>query len=451
MPRGLTTHGQLVSWISSPSTGPATASTVEARPHGRRVDDRQAGSHRRWWRSRRCARLGNSIGGEDASSEDGEARIGAADVADQDRKLQRRVVGHACHDCRFRPRMAAVKRRSLSSAKRSRPWRGSAPSECHRRWRAASEPSHQRHAAWASKDQRRKSAHRSLLRQSARRSAGRRRAGRFSGAGSASPGQASATRWPVVPVATISQLARNAACRRAKATMSAFFSSCAIRARRKGCGIGLLGNGKPGLAQSCAARNTGPRVFRRLLSVVVRGTRLGHRSRAAWRRGEGVDRQRRGGRVRRLAGRRRRRGDAIAADRHGCLRYRRRRLEHGAALFRQARHGHDVARLRRIRVLVGPPWLLGEPPGERLAAAVVVGRCVLRLAAIRAGLAADADMEMIVMAPERPDLPQPAAIAGDRVAELLLDARVDKDALDLGIARRALQQPFMRRRPQRGR
>ena len=135
-------------------------------------------------------------------------------------------------------------------------------------------------------------------------------------------------------------------------------------------------------------------------------------------------------------------GRGLGRDRSG-------RVEHVAAFPGQVRHRHDVARLGRIGVLVGPPRLLREPPGERLAAAVVGRRRLLPLAAGRTRLAADAHVEMVVMAPERPDLAQPVPVARDRVAELLLDAGVDQDAFDLRVARRPLQQARVRRRPQR--
>ncbi len=55
--------------------------------------------------------------------------------------------------------------------------------------------------------------------------------------------------------------------------------------------------------------------------------------------------------------------------------------QYRTALPRQARHRHDVARLGRIGILVGPPRLLGEPPGERLVAALASRHRTLLLAA----------------------------------------------------------------------
>ena len=98
MARGRTTHGQLVSWISSPSTGPATASTAERGWSDVRsriadldgiVDCREIG------RLHDRELLGFRIG----IDENCEARIGAADVADQDRKLEDAFVAIlVCHD-----------------------------------------------------------------------------------------------------------------------------------------------------------------------------------------------------------------------------------------------------------------------------------------------------------------------------------------------------------------
>ncbi|TWH27212.1 hypothetical protein L611_000500000420 [Aminobacter sp. J15] len=51
------------------------------------------------------------------------------------------------------------------------------------------------------------------------------------------------------------------------------------------------------------------------------------------------------------------------------------------------------------------------------------------------------------MAPDRPHLAQPGAVARHRVAQLLLDAGMHQHALDIRVARRALEQRRMRRRP----
>ena len=84
---GRTTQGQLVSGISSPSTGPATASTAE-----RGCTDRRS-TTAAWMASSMVAKSAVwTICGSPALGvgvdDHGEARIGAADVADQDRKFE---------------------------------------------------------------------------------------------------------------------------------------------------------------------------------------------------------------------------------------------------------------------------------------------------------------------------------------------------------------------------
>src|ERR1700760_3003724 len=71
----------------------------------------------------------------------------------------------------------------------------------------------------------------------------------------------------------------------------------------------------------------------------------------------------------------------------------------------------------------------------------------LRLALVAARGTGDADMEMIVVAPERPHLGEPAAIALGFAAQRLLDRRIDEDALDPRLLRGVLDDGEMRRRP----
>jgi hypothetical protein len=77
------------------------------------------------------------------------------------------------------------------------------------------------------------------------------------------------------------------------------------------------------------------------------------------------------------------------------------------------------------------PRLIGEPPGKRVVAALACGHLFLTLAARRSGLAFDAQVEMIVVAPIGPHFGQPCPVAFDGVAEFFLDAGVDQNALEL--------------------
>ena len=92
---------------------------------------------------------------------------------------------------------------------------------------------------------------------------------------------------------------------------------------------------------------------------------------------------------------------------------------------------------------------VGEPPVERLVAAVAGGNRVLRLARRLAGRADDADVEMVVVAPIGTHLVHPR-FALVRLAQRLLDRRVDEDALDLGLLRRGLDDPRLTSAPMRG-
>src|SRR5690606_22689161 len=125
----------------------------------------------------------------------------------------------------------------------------------------------------------------------------------------------------------------------------------------------------------------------------------------------------------------------------------RRRREHRVACSGQRRHRHDIAGLRLCRAGSGSPGLFREPPGKRLVATFTTRHRILRLAARRTLRATDSDMKMRVMAPERTYLSQPATIALRRVAEFLLDTRMNEDSLDLRVARSAPQHRLVRERP----
>ena len=58
-------------------------------------------------------------------------------------------------------------------------------------------------------------------------------------------------------------------------------------------------------------------------------------------------------------------------------------------------------------------------------------------------------MEVVVVAPPRPDLGEPGAVRARLAAQRTLDRRVDKDALHAGLARHGLEQAPMLRRPGR--
>src|SRR5690606_31010531 len=120
-------------------------------------------------------------------------------------------------------------------------------------------------------------------------------------------------------------------------------------------------------------------------------------------------------------------------------------LRQVAELGELARRGLRFLLVRRLA-----PRLVGEPPGERLVAAVAARHGRLRLAAGRIVRAADPDMEMLVVAVDRADLAEQRAVTAPGVAELLLDRRIDEDALDLRIARRLHDEACMGRRPAPG-
>src|SRR5581483_8813647 len=77
--------------------------------------------------------------------------------------------------------------------------------------------------------------------------------------------------------------------------------------------------------------------------------------------------------------------------------------------------------------------LVLEPVGKvgRLTA-FILGLRLLALAFRAAGRAKHPDMEMVVVAPPRPDLGQPTAVALGYAAQRLLDCRIDEDALNAG-------------------
>ena len=230
-------------------------------------------------------------------------------------------------------------------------------------------------------------------RRSARRSAGRRRAGRFSAASDRELGQASGS-----------------ACRRAGGDDRSRPRNGRVRPGEGDHVVLLLVMRDEREPYFCGK---GARVRRSLKrsvthSQMLRGTRKARAAAilarktasqisstgAAWAAGtpvSGVGEERAGGGgsgirsavISGTAAARRRTATArttLAPIGHGGLGYRRGRGEHGAAFLGQVRHLHQVAGLRRIGVLVRAPWLLGEPPGERLVAAVagVVAACALQ-------------------------------------------------------------------------
>ncbi|MFP3442568.1 hypothetical protein R0K18_33030, partial [Pantoea sp. SIMBA_133] len=56
-------------------------------------------------------------------------------------------------------------------------------------------------------------------------------------------------------------------------------------------------------------------------------------------------------------------------------------------------------------------------------------------------------MKMVVMPPEWPDLAEPRAITAHGIAKLLLDTRMNEDALDFGVICSATQNGFVGRSP----
>src|SRR5262249_50704533 len=102
--------------------------------------------------------------------------------------------------------------------------------------------------------------------------------------------------------------------------------------------------------------------------------------------------------------------------------------------------------LRRRRGL-GVEDRVGEPIVEVVAAAVVGRRLRLRLAIVAVGRTMEPHVEVIVVAPPRPHLVEPMAVATGVAAQCFLDRRIDEDAGDLGVLRCGLDQVQVRRRP----
>src|ERR1700761_2430119 len=76
-----------------------------------------------------------------------------------------------------------------------------------------------------------------------------------------------------------------------------------------------------------------------------------------------------------------------------------------------------------------------EPPGKFLAAAVARRRRRLIMAFGLSGRAYESHMEMIIMAPPRPDFGQPGAVSPCLTAQFALDRRIDKNPRDLRLTR----------------
>ncbi len=110
--------------------------------------------------------------------------------------------------------------------------------------------------------------------------------------------------------------------------------------------------------------------------------------------------------------------------------------------------GLGLAALRRraLRREDGGVLLL-QPVAQVRAAAVAVGHRVLLLAGVGAVRAADADVEMEVVPPHRPDLREPAPVAPRLPAQRDLDRRVDEDAVHARVARRVADETRVVRRP----
>ncbi|QTK80008.1 hypothetical protein AT6N2_C2388 [Agrobacterium tumefaciens] len=111
---------------------------------------------------------------------------------------------------------------------------------------------------------------------------------------------------------------------------------------------------------------------------------------------------------------------------------------------------HHLARLYRLGIGVlfrRRPWLLGEPPGKGLVATIALADGCLRFAIGRAGRAFQPNVEVLVMAVNRPDLAHEGPVAGPCLAEFLLDGRVDEDTLHLRVTCRHHHQPGIQRRP----
>src|SRR5215470_6245446 len=93
------------------------------------------------------------------------------------------------------------------------------------------------------------------------------------------------------------------------------------------------------------------------------------------------------------------------------------------------------------------PCLSCEPPIELLAAAVARRRRRLVAARRLPRGTGEADMEVVVVPPPRPDLSQPAAVRTRLMAQLPLDRRVNKNARHLRLARECFEQATVLRGP----
>src|SRR5690606_24543479 len=135
----------------------------------------------------------------------------------------------------------------------------------------------------------------------------------------------------------------------------------------------------------------------------------------------------------------------------------------GVAPHRPLRSGLDGAagggqlgdradpRLVGAALLLAPRRRLGREPAIELRAAVAVRDRRLRAAvgvSLRAG---HADVEVLVVAPPGADLAQPGAVAARRLAQRLLEHRVDEDALDPRIGGGELEEPALAAAPRAGR
>src|ERR1700730_2952352 len=116
-----------------------------------------------------------------------------------------------------------------------------------------------------------------------------------------------------------------------------------------------------------------------------------------------------------------------------------RRLEHGRASCRQLR---PIGRLRGIGRRQRHRGTR-EPEVERLAAAIVGIVAGLWLALRVAGRAVEPDVEMLVVTDPHHELVEPGTVAGDGLAEPLLDPLVDEDAVEMGHLGRQLQQGYV--------
>src|SRR6202521_5752178 len=115
-----------------------------------------------------------------------------------------------------------------------------------------------------------------------------------------------------------------------------------------------------------------------------------------------------------------------AAVERSALRMRSRRRKHLAAGRRKARHGLARPRLFRHRRWLGMEHGLGEPRVELLAAAITSACRRLRLAFGAVARAAQADVEVVVVPPPRPQFLEPGAVAAGLAAQRFLDGRIDE-------------------------